>query len=136
MSRTHDLRTNRDLYLFIAHLTEPRTERSLEDYLKTLWRLAATKRDREAWPLPVFAGLLEAALHESPPPFDPRWPEVYEGDEEAHAGFARWEATIRAQVVDLHEMEQAGTFANEYRYFGTAAPRGAQWYNFDPVVSL
>jgi hypothetical protein len=144
MSRNLDLRTNRDLYLFITKLwpKDAPVERSLEDYLRTLWQLGAAQREHEAVPLPAFAGMLEAALHEPPPPFDPSWASpVVAGvdagtDADELAGFARWDATIREQIVDLHEMEQAGTFANEQRYFGTSSPRGSQWFNFDPRTFL
>ena len=33
-------------------------------------------------------------------------------------------------------MADAGTFANEYRYFGVDAPSGLRWYNFDPCTYL
>lgn len=61
---TVNLRTNRDLYLFIAHLCKAHSEnqRTLEDYLKALWRLASVERDEQALSLARFAELLEAAL--------------------------------------------------------------------------
>lgn len=134
-SDSNELHTNRDLYLFVADVCQKsETERSLEDYLKALWHLAAAHRERDALDLAAFTGLLEAAFRADPPPFDPRWL-----DERRHGeatGYARWETTILMQIVDLHEMEQAGTLANELRYFGVNAPRGARWYNFDPRTFL
>src|SRR5215468_4695283 len=135
MSATLDLHTNRDLYIFVTSLSPPEAKRSLEDYLKALWRLGAARRELPALPLPTFAGMLEAALRAPVPPFDPRWPDRYDNDDEL-AGFARWEAIIHAQIVDLHEMTEAGTLADEWRSFGINAPRGARWYNFDPLGFL
>jgi len=138
MSRALDLHTNRDLYLFVTGLSAPDSgrARSLEEYLRALWRLGAARRELAAVPLPAFASMLEAALHEPPPAFDPRWPEEYDEARDERIGFARWEATIRAQVVDLHEMAEAGALADEQRYFGIDAPRGGRWYNFDPRAFL
>jgi hypothetical protein len=33
-------------------------------------------------------------------------------------------------------MEEAGTLANDLRYFGVHAPRGLCWFNFDPLTFL
>jgi hypothetical protein len=142
------LHTNRDLYLFIAGLDQDihqtgeageadercERQRSLEDYLKMLWHLGNAHRRCEALSLATFAGLLEAALHQAPPPFDPRWSDGYQ--QGGRSGHARWERTILDQIVDLHEMQDAGTLANELRYFGVNAPRGARWYNFTPLAFL
>ena len=148
MSRNLDLHTNRDLYLFVTGLwpKDAPVERSLEEYLRALWQLGAARREHEAVPLPAFAGMLEAALHAPPPPFDPSWASPVgayadadadaDADVDELAGFDRWDATIREQIVDLHEMAQAGTFANELRYFGTSAPSGNLWFNFDPRTFL
>jgi hypothetical protein len=43
---------------------------------------------------------------------------------------------IIGQIVDLREMDRAGTFANDLRYFGVDSPRGSRWYNFDPLTFL
>jgi hypothetical protein len=110
MPRSPALRTNRDLYRFVTslHSSNTSSERSLEDYLRTLWRLGSAHRELAALPLDELAGILEAALREPPPAFDPCWPASYTDDTDELAGFERWEATIRAQIVDLHEMDQAG----------------------------
>jgi len=133
-----DVHTNRDLYLFVTGLSapDPGRARSLEEYLRALWRLGAARRELDAVPLPAFASMLEAALHEPPLAFDPRWTEEYDEARDERTGFACWEATIRAQIVDLHEMERAGTLADEQRYFGIDAPSGGRWYNFDPRAFL
>ncbi|HEX7843110.1 MAG TPA: hypothetical protein VF469_36810 [Kofleriaceae bacterium] len=133
-----NLRTNRDLYRFVAELQEQQagSTRSLEDYLKALWQLGQRHRELAALSLSSFTGLLEAALDQAPPPFDPAWPQDNMGDSHGRADYARWQRTILGQIVDLHEMERSGTLANELRYFGVDSPRGARWYNFDPETFL
>ena len=123
-----DIRTNRDLYQFVAGLREhhARASRSLEDYLKTLWRLCPGDAPLS---LPWFAGVLEAALREPVPAFDPAWLQRDRVDDSART---RWESTILAQIVDLHEMALAGTLTWEHRGGGMDAPRGSRWYNFEP----
>lgn len=129
-----DLRTNRDLYLFIAELCKQPTARTLEDYLKALWLLGLREREREDLPLPRFAALLQEALHAEAPPFDPQWVGRYRlvPAEVPAVGHARWEEVILRQIVDLHEMQADGLLDNELRGFGIDAPRGLRWYNFDP----
>lgn len=126
------LGTNRDLYLFLSELTARRSQRSLEDYLKALWQLALRHRHREALPLPCFAELLELAFSTAPPPFEPAWAAAYQHDATDDSAFARWEKLLLRQIVDLHELAECGGLADEHRYFGLDAPRGARWYNFDP----
>ncbi len=128
MTKHDDIRTNRELYLFVKGL--PRTTRALEDYLAALRQLGSAHRDLDAIPLPSFARMLEEAMSAEAPPFDPRWAEEYR--RESHTDYARWERAILDQIVDLHEMADAGTLQDEQRYFGIDAPRGARWYNFDP----
>jgi hypothetical protein len=84
--------------------------------------------------LSSFADLLEAGFHRDAPPFDPVWPPRYGRENPSLVGYRRWEQTIISQIVDLHEMEQVGTLANDLRYFGIDSPRGSRWYNFDPLA--
>jgi hypothetical protein len=114
--------TNRDLYLFVAAIE---TQRSLEDYLRALWRLAEPHRALAALPPEMFTELLTDALEAEPRAYDAALPT-------GNAGYASFEATIASQIVDLHEMAANGQLDNEYRYFGISAPRGGSWYNFDP----
>jgi hypothetical protein len=132
------LHDNRDLDSFVAALVAEREKhaRSLEEYLRALRAAGAAHREAEVLSLSCFAGLLEAALRAEAPPFDPAWLTMDQGAQADASGYARWERAIRAQIVDLHEMEQAGLLANEMRYFGIDAPRGARWYNFDPFTFL
>jgi len=79
MSGKESLRTNRDLYLFIADLCGRSAEsaRSLETYLCALWHGSMRHRDRQEISLSCFAALLEEGFREPPPalvaaPPDPR----------------------------------------------------------------
>jgi hypothetical protein len=135
MGDRNELRTNRDLYSFVTGLRETADgERSLEDYLKTLWRLGSAHRHLDRLSLHSLAGLLEAAFHEETVPFDAAWMQIDRG--ERLEGYAGWERTILLQVVDLHEMERVGTLSDPHAFFGIDAPSGARWYNFDPLGFL
>jgi len=131
------LRTNRDLYLFVAALVEndDGQGRELEEYLRALWRLGSAKQANDRLTLACFAGLLVGAFQEPAPAFVPEWEDIAE-EEGPHAGYPRWERTIFSQIVDLREMRDAGMLANEHRYFGVDAPRGRRWFNFDPLTYL
>jgi hypothetical protein len=109
-------------------------DRSLEEYLRALWRLGCAHRAEDALPRRTFEDLLDEARRAAAPPFDQGWAVGY-GDRE-RSGHARWERTILDQIVDLHEMAEVGNLANELRYFGIASPRGSDWYNFDPDLFL
>lgn len=70
--------TNRELYLFVRGLEttcENATNRSLETYLSALWKLVSTERPHTPT-LKQFTHWLEAAFHQEPPPFDPRWLDI------------------------------------------------------------
>ena len=131
------LRTNRDLYLFVAALVEndERQGRELEEYLRALWRLGSTQQASDQLTLACFAGLLVGAFREQVPAFAAAWQDIAE-EEGTHVGYSRWERTIFSQIVDLREMRDAGMLANEHRYFGVDAPRGRRWFNFDPLTYL
>jgi hypothetical protein len=131
------LRTNRDLYLFLAALVEndDGQGRELEEYLRALWRLGSAEQAKDRLTLASFAGLLVMAFQEPAPAFVPEWQYIAE-EEATHAGYPRWERTIFSQIVDLREMKDAGMLANEHRYFGVDAPRGRRWFNFDPLTYL
>jgi hypothetical protein len=126
------LRTNRDLYLFIASLRDQAggASRNLEEYLRALWHLGSGHRATEQLSLESFAQLLAASFAVEVPAFDPAWRSLAD----ARAGFLRW--TILLQIVDLREMSEAGMLADQFRYLGIDAPRGSWWYNFDPLTYL
>jgi hypothetical protein len=132
------LHTNRDLYLFVTRLRDvPAYEGcALEDYLRTLWRLGSQHASITELPLSRFAALLESAFRGPSPAFDPAWREIVEPDAPISSGYAGWERTILHQIVDLRDMDEAGTLRNKLSYLGVAAPRGGDWYNLDPLTYL
>jgi hypothetical protein len=125
--------TNRDLYLAVTEVVSRFSDSSitLEQYLRSLWSLVANWKDSAGIPYPDFIAVLEHAYTSSPPPFEPSWTRQHQGYCQ-DSGFPGWETTVLRQIVDLHEMRAAGTFENKHRYFGTSAPRGGYWVNFDP----
>jgi hypothetical protein len=131
------LRTNRDLYLFVAALIENDEGHGceLEEYLRALWHLGSLQQASDRLTLGCFAQLLAGAFREQAPAFAPAWRDGAEA-EGAPAGYSRWERTILSQIVDLRDMREAGSLANEHRYFGVDAPRGGRWFNFDPLTYL
>jgi hypothetical protein len=131
------IRTNRDLYLAVTELTERHqgSTRTLEEYLLALWGAARTYQDRIALTMGEFFSLLAGAFAGAVPPFDDGWRAEYER-EPRESGFCGWEARVREQVVDLHEMREYGILDRELIYFGTNSPRGSDWYNFDPCTFL
>jgi hypothetical protein len=124
------IRSNRDLYRFVAGLVKRRagSTLALRGYLERLRQLAAPLRAHESISPNTFAELLDAAFESGPAPIDPR--------AEATPGFVAWERLVTAQIRDLHEMDRAGLLDDEQRYFGLNAPSGARWYNFDPGTFL
>jgi hypothetical protein len=114
------LRSNRDLYQFVAALAEPAEVRPLEEYLRALWALVREHREEAALDLDTFAGLLSRALTAEAPPYDGGW-----------QGAAAWEQTLLGQIADLRAMADSGTLDDEQRQFGVDAPGGGRWYNFD-----
>ncbi len=137
MESLNHIRTNRDFYLFMISLGDryKTIQRSLEEYLRCLWRLLSLYRDADGVSVTTFAALLAEAFTSEPAFFDDRWRHrPVPGDEED--SYEAVEALLLGQVVDLREMEEAGTLADDLRYFGAKAPRGSDWYNFDPCTYL
>ncbi len=133
-----DIQTNRDLYLSIEQLAEEYKScgRSLEEYLLVLLQEATKFADRESLSLSNFYELIYVSFNVCPPKFNDDWRDLYSLLPYDSPGFERWQATLIRQIVDLHEMKENGTLANEQRYFGVNAPRGSRWYNFDPLGYL
>jgi hypothetical protein len=127
------MRTNRDLYLAITALIERQRDnrRTLEDYLRALAELGHNHRQRATLALDEFFQLLSDAFTADAPPFDESW-RITSAENSKAPGFDGWLATLREQVVDLHEMQENGQLNDKYRYFGIRSPRGQRWYNFNP----
>lgn len=129
--------TNRDLYLAVGALVEQHrsTSRSLEEYLRAMLELGGAYRSSNGLTPSEFLDLLAAAFTVQPAPIDASWFDRPNPAPTA-TGYAAWLSTLTGQIVDLAEMERDGKLANEYRYFGIDAPRGARWFNFDPCTYI
>lgn len=132
------LETNRDLYLAIEKLaqTHQATDRSLEEFLRTLLRAADSLADSHSLSLAEFFSLLTRAFTDEPYAFQEEWRSQYERFSEELSGYARWRALMLQQIVDLREMAESGILESPYRYFGIDSPRDARWYNFHPLDYL
>lgn len=129
------MKTNRDLYEHIAALAGRYAKpRPLEEYLRALAALVAPYATDSGISLHRLAQVLEQAFTAPAPAFDPSW--ASPAPEPEPKSYSAWLHTLRAQVVDLREMETAGTLGDEQRYFGLNSPRGSRWYNFDPCTYL
>ncbi len=130
-----DLRSNRDLYRAIEELIADNEAcvRSLEDYLCALLGEAEALATRPSLTLDEFYGVIARALTSPPLAFDEAWRKQYDELPRKAQGFEGWRATIIRQIVDQHEMEENGTLADKFRYFGLDSPRDTRWYNFDPL---
>lgn len=130
------MQTKSELYGFVADLAARHRvgQPSLEVYLRTMWGLASTQRTRTTWTFDEFAELLAASFTAPDPGFDEQSCALEAGTRVD--GFERWQHAILGQIVDLHEMGEAGMLDLELRYYGLDAPRGARWYNFDPCSFL
>lgn len=130
------LQTNRDVYRFVCdlHRRHSGLARTLEEYLRALWRLGRAERGERELPVARFAELLERAVTAEVPPYEPAWERL--DASERLPGFAGWERAILLQIVDLKQLRDAGAYRDEQRYFGLDAPRGGRWYNFAPMGYL
>jgi hypothetical protein len=122
----HEISTNVDLYQRVMATLEARkgSTVSLESYLRRIWELITERKGSQPLGLAEFVQLLDDA-------FEGR-PGVEVREFEAAVGADGWQGQLARQVVDLHQMAEAGTLADEMRFFGIDAPSGARWYNFDP----
>jgi hypothetical protein len=132
------IKTNRDLYLAVTDLTgaQKSCPRSLEEYLRALWALGRSRREQTSLSGDDLLEMLSSAFNSSAPAFEEDWRARYNLDDEDLPGYEGWEARLLRQIVDLREMAEQGQLADEYRYLGISAPRGPQWYNFDPCTFL
>src|SRR5437868_6177216 len=101
------MQTNRDLYVAVAALCKEQADnrRCLEEYLRALGDLARHHRQRPALSLDDFFQLLSDAFTADAPAFDEAWKTCY-AENTAATGFEGWQAALREQIVDLHEMRE------------------------------
>ncbi|MCP4357381.1 MAG: hypothetical protein GY796_05110 [Chloroflexi bacterium] len=134
----NDIKTNRDFYIAISKLIklQEHSTRSLEEYLLTILDLGDSYQTRQALSVSEFYNLLATAFTSKTIDFDATWKNNIRDQDALLSGFQGWQATIISQIVDLHEMDEAGILKNEHRYFGVDSPKGRRWYNFDPCAFL
>jgi hypothetical protein len=104
-------------------------DRSLEDYLKALWKGGREYRERPFLTFQELVALLTAAFTAPVPPFDDAWRSQYDGGPAPVAGFAIWEAMLLWQVVDLREAEEQGWRCEDWD--DLRSPHGTRWANND-----
>lgn len=124
------IETNADLYKVVLNLLEKRKKstRTLEQYLLRLWELTESRDAELPLSLAEFVDLLDGAFDGTPASVTlPKIREVASDSE-----LSSWTRKLANQVIDLREMDVAGTLKDEHRYFGIDSPAGSRWYNFDP----
>ena len=137
--RARNRMTDRDLSTSIAELREncENSDRQLEDYLLAFWFLASQYKHQAAIAANQFIELLRLAFTMEIPAFQDEWRSkkfnLYSDEEDSYLAF---EGMILEQIVDLREMDEAGSLSSELRYFGLDSPRGNCWYNFDSLAYL
>lgn len=108
-------------------------DRSLEEYLRALWRLVQTHRNEQvSWTL--IGSILTQAFTTEPLAFDPHWLH-YDApplQEDVPDPYAYLQQMVLYQIADLHQMQNAGTFSlsRAILYGGVDSPTGHRWYNF------
>lgn len=133
-----ELKSNRDLYIAIEKFKEKQksNQRSLEEYLRALLQAGKEFVEHDALSIDTFHSLLADSftgkLHE----FDEEWRKEYENLPLDLSSYYGWRAVLIQQIVDLREMDEHGTLADKYKFFGVDSPRGSRWYNFEPTGYL
>ena len=130
-------KTNRDFYLLVTGFEEKykTTLPSLEEYLRSLWKIVSLANATSPTPDDI-ANWLESAFTTEPPPFMPEWSTLTRNFKTENSSFSDWEKVILYQIVDLRQMAENGQLDDEYQYFGIQSPSGYSWYNFDPLTYL
>ena len=137
-----EVKTISDFRRYVLSLADGRataSNRSLEEYLRALWR-CIQQIQAEAVTFSLLAQLLQDAFIVDPLPFDESWlqygtlPDIHsKANQEA---FAVLQQMICYQIADLHRMDQANLLDNQFRYYGIDSPTGYRWFNFDPASYL
>lgn len=127
-----------ELSTAIAEIAERRQthSRELEEYLLALWGLASEKEGKAMLELQDVFQLLEGAFEASAIAYNSVWADLYSGIRTPSGGYAGWEEAMMKQVVELHEMREAGLVDNELRYHRLEWLRGAEWHNCRPCSYL
>lgn len=160
MSQEQAIASIKDFFSALGEILEENstTNRTLEEYLRSLWALLQKHQDETlTWQL--MAQLLKEAFTESPAPFDEAWlvytkpVEMYppipsdikinEMGLQQQMQFLREDYAVAKemvlyQIADLHRMKEVGTLnlLSNTLYFGVKSPTNQSWYNFDSASFL
>lgn len=127
--------TNRGIYRRILDTTRD-VSRSLEEYLRALWRLGSGQQDCATVPAALFGDLVIQAIHAPAPPFDDRWRSMDFDLGATGSEFDAWERVILSQIADLRDFAEGPE--QHFPEFGVDAPRRLtggnrasplRWYN-------
>ena len=104
--------TNRDLCLAIYGLTDrPEVDvRTLDEYLRALWKLARDFCEEDLLSPEQFIDLLESSLTVQLLDFEEAWRASYRSETEIDGlkGYLHFEATLQNQIVELREFFDTG----------------------------
>lgn len=133
------IRTAHDLSAYVSEACGV-TDRTLDEYLRALWRLGAERhRAGRVYLTPAeLAELLVAAFDAPALPFDPEWRALRDQTIDTNPdGFTTWEATVRDQILDLDELVRSGLADVSGSFFAVDAdevdaPGGGRWGNLAP----
>ncbi|MBI1881053.1 MAG: hypothetical protein HYR94_22975 [Chloroflexi bacterium] len=140
---SQQIKTQSDFRTFIANLIETKAasyQGTLEDYLRSLWKLIQQQCDEPA-SFALLANLLEEAFSTEPIPFDESWLSytgppamVYPDQTSDDFGYVR--DVILYQIADLHRLRLMGAL-DQPSWFGIKSPScNHYWYNFYPETYL
>ena len=121
-----------------AMLEEPETDgdRTLEDYLRALWRLVQEHRAADVtyeWVLSA----LRRSFTVDPAPYEQAWLQFTDPPDEIRVPdeFEFLRRTLLFQIADLRRMV-GNQLDNPHAGLGVHSPTGNDWYNFAPLVYL
>ncbi|HEY4021197.1 MAG TPA: hypothetical protein VGM75_21095 [Pseudonocardiaceae bacterium] len=110
--------------------------RSLEEYLRTLWGLGSSEKDRTTVPAVLFGDLVVQAIHAPAPSFNDTWRGMDFDLSAASDEFDAWERVILSQIADLRDFAEGPE--QHFPEFGVDTPRRPtsgtrasplRWYN-------
>lgn len=152
--------TEDQFYEFIETLHPRSKDKSLEEYLLSLYKILNDNKDVYTSlevTFELIAGILDKSFTSEPQEFNEDWLsivnppnssriarkftnpefefEVDKSIEYESLGMDYTLDVLRFQIADLHKMRDK-QLKNEYRYFGVRSETGHQWYNFDPYMNL
>jgi hypothetical protein len=116
-------------------------EKSLEEYLRSLWSLIEEQREQTP-SYALFGYLLSEAFTRKPMQFNENWLSYekppFETGRDDLSTFEDLQAMILYQIADLHRMESKAILDKSAfeLWLGVDSPTGYTWYNFHPNTFL